>query len=457
MRKILLCALFAAALALPAGAQLVEGVLVEPQHPTTSDPIRLTVVESGGCPLFFQEPFYEPATGAVVLRASLPGCPPPLPNPSPIRRTFEIGPLPAGRHLAEVRIETLPGYNWKELFEVSEDTAQLGLQDGRFQASVHWSIPHGGSSGAGHARRLARNSGAFWFFSPDNLEVTVKVLDGRAINGHWWVFIASMTDLPLEIRIDKAGGAFKTYVQTAGANRNFIDISAFEEGPPPPAAGPVSTEPTTPTTLEIAVDPERPTAADPVHVEVAVLNTEPDLTYDGRSGQRFGFHYNTYFYPDLIPPLQPFTAGTTAGPLAPGVYTVEVLKDGLHDFGRTFEVTAASPALRLRETDEDHFDIEVSFRLPGESQLRSAPGVPLTRDAGYFYFFDRENAEVTVKIVDGHAVNGHWWVFLASMTTLELEIEVTRCPPEGLAVPCVTKTYVQPAGQNRSFLDTSTF
>ncbi|MFL6198883.1 MAG: hypothetical protein ACJ76J_06885, partial [Thermoanaerobaculia bacterium] len=207
------------------------------------------------------------------------------------------------------------------------------------------------------------------------------------------------------------------------------------------------------------VDPEHPTAADPVHVQVAVLNTEDDITYDGMGGNRLLFHYNTYTYPSSIPVPEEkrWTAEAAVGPLAPGVYAVEVSKDGVEEFGHTFEVAEAGPALRLRQADEDHFDVAVSYRLPGEAQLRSAPGLPLTRDAGYFYFFDRENAEVTVKIVDGRAVNGHWWVFLANMTTVELEIEVTRCPPDGLPVPCVTKTYVQPSGRNQSFLDTSTF
>jgi len=254
MKKTLSCALFAAALALPAlpaMAQSIEGILIEPRHPTTSDRIRLTVVEDGSCPLGLQQPVYEPATGSVVLHAEALTCPPPLPDPHPLHRTFEIGPLPAGPHFAEVRVAGFPGLDWRELFEVAPDTGQLGLQDDRFQVSVHWSNPHDGSSGAGHARQLTRDSGAFWFFSQGNLEVTVKILDGRAVNGHWWVFMASMTDLAAEIRIERNDGTFKTYVQAAGANRNFIDVDAFEEGPPPPAADLAPATPPTPRTFEV--------------------------------------------------------------------------------------------------------------------------------------------------------------------------------------------------------------
>jgi hypothetical protein len=48
-------------------------------------------------------------------------------------------------------------------------------------------------------------------------------------------------------------------------------------------------------------------------------------------------------------------------------------------------------------------------------------------------------------------------VGLANMTTVELEIEVTHCPPDAPPAYCITKTCVQPPGQHRNFLDTSTF
>ncbi|HEX5715760.1 MAG TPA: hypothetical protein VF179_06350, partial [Thermoanaerobaculia bacterium] len=266
--------------------------------------------------------------------------------------------------------------------------------------------------------------------------------------GKWWVFIASMTDLQFEVEISRAGGPAKTYVQAAGANRNFIDVNAsFEVG-----SGTILTVP------DIAVDPEHPTAADLVRIELAVFDMRTTLAFTGMDGRRLVFEYDG---PDHIPPPYLHTFGTTVGPLAPGVYRVDLRSFEAHELGRSFEVKAAAgPALRLRETDEDHFEIGVRYRLPGlpeETGFATARGVPITRDAGYFYFFDPGNTEVTAKIVDGRGLNGHWWVFLANMTTVELEIEVTRCPPDGLPLPCVTKTYVQPAGQNQSFLDTSTF
>ena len=63
----------------------------------------------------------------------------------------------------------------------------------------------------------------------------MKVLDGRAVNGRFWVFAASMSDRPFTLTIvDTAGGCLplgtcqqRQYTEVAGHNRNFIDVGAF--------------------------------------------------------------------------------------------------------------------------------------------------------------------------------------------------------------------------------------
>ena len=79
---------------------------------------------------------------------------------------------------------------------------------------------------------LSRESGYFWFFDPDNVELTVKILDGRAINGSYWVFIASMTDVAFTVevercvsRFDPFGCASKIYRSVQGVNQSFIDVN----------------------------------------------------------------------------------------------------------------------------------------------------------------------------------------------------------------------------------------
>lgn len=449
MRRILLSALLASALALPAGAQFlhIQGVLVEPQNPTTHDNVRLTLVGTEGCPTTFQEPVFDDET--VILNMAMAEDCVATPIPRPFGRTYAIGRRPAGPNRVEVRIKHLPGLTRWELFEVEPGPPGLALgEDDRFQVDLRWSNPKDGSSGTGYPRRLGQDSGAFWFFSPDNLEVTVKILDGRAVNGRWWVFIASMTDLRFEVDVSRAGGPVKTYVQTAGANRNFIDVDAsFVEGPQGPVSDPVRLTP------EIVIEPAQPTPADPVRVEVAVLNTEPDLAFVGMAGRDIVFNYNTYAYPsgDFPPPFRRFTAEANVGPLAPGIYTVDVREDHRHAFGRTFQVSAPLGQLGLhQDTDDSYFNVYVNLDPP----LRGVGyGVPLTRESGYFWFFDPENIELTVKILDGRAVNGKYWVFIASMTDVAYTVEVEHCGSRFDPFGCGSVFYRSAQGVNQNVVD----
>ena len=72
-------------------------------------------------------------------------------------------------------------------------------------------------------------AGLLYFFSPDNSEVLVKVLDGCGVNGHWWVFGAAATDLGFEIDVrDTRTGERKRYTNPAGTSpRAISDVSAF--------------------------------------------------------------------------------------------------------------------------------------------------------------------------------------------------------------------------------------
>jgi Metallo-peptidase family M12/Fibronectin type III domain len=80
----------------------------------------------------------------------------------------------------------------------------LCLADGRFQVEVEWENPHSeGDHGVGHvfAGLESDPSGHFWFFTPDNLELSVKILDGRPVNGHFWVFWGGLSDVGYTIHV----------------------------------------------------------------------------------------------------------------------------------------------------------------------------------------------------------------------------------------------------------------
>ncbi len=48
-----------------------------------------------------------------------------------------------------------------------------------------------------------------------------------------------------------------------------------------------------------------------------------------------------------------------------------------------------------------------------------------TNDSGLFRFFDTNNWEVLIKVLDGCALNGHVWVYGASTTDLGYSVRVT--------------------------------
>ncbi len=88
----------------------------------------------------------------------------------------------------------------------------------------------GGQAAAGV--EISDQSGYFWFFGSSNMEVTVKVLDGRPVNGHFWLFAASMTTEPFVLALTDTQGTcasppcVKYYANPAGINQNFIDLAA---------------------------------------------------------------------------------------------------------------------------------------------------------------------------------------------------------------------------------------
>ena len=86
-------------------------------------------------------------------------------------------------------------------------------------------------SGPGHAVELTSDTGAFWFFDPKNLELMIKVLDGRPVNGHFWVFFGALSNVEYTIRVtDTETGEQRTYVNPRGQLASRADTSAFPVG-----------------------------------------------------------------------------------------------------------------------------------------------------------------------------------------------------------------------------------
>jgi photosystem II stability/assembly factor-like uncharacterized protein len=122
---------------------------------------------------------------------------------------------------------------------VSSPTA-LCLDDARFRVEVSFNARNVGMNGDGHAHPITDESGAFWFFSPQNLEVVVKVVDGRAFNERFWVFFAGLSDVEYSVTVtDTATGSLRTYFNPSGRIASQADADAFF---PPASATPTSAE-----------------------------------------------------------------------------------------------------------------------------------------------------------------------------------------------------------------------
>ena len=89
--------------------------------------------------------------------------------------------------------------------------------DGGYRVRMCWSAPDGQTGQAKAGVWASGQSGLLWFFSRDNAEVLVKVLDGCTYNGHRWIFVAPVTDLGFELRVTSPDGAIWTHTNSVGA------------------------------------------------------------------------------------------------------------------------------------------------------------------------------------------------------------------------------------------------
>jgi hypothetical protein len=90
------------------------------------------------------------------------------------------------------------------------------LNGGRFQVQTAWTTADG-LSGSGHPVSLTPDAGTFWFFSPNNVEILVKVLNGCSVGGSYWVFSAGLTNVQVVLTVaDTQTGQVNTYINQQG-------------------------------------------------------------------------------------------------------------------------------------------------------------------------------------------------------------------------------------------------
>ncbi len=264
------------------------------------------------------------------------------------------------------------------------DTLCLG---GRFRVTTTWQ-DFDANVGSGHVRsERTPDSGLFWFFAENNIELLVKVLDGCAVNDHFWVFAAGTTDVGYTLTVEDLLGQ-ETW--------EFINVVG--------QASPAITE--TEALFTCDASESRP---EPVQTQIVVPDTVPrsfaqvvDLVDRGEG-----------------PPIE--------GECSP--------RDDRFCF------------------TNDRFQVEVTWESQtGESGVGMAGGLE-TPDSGVFYFFDRNNWELLVKVIDGCAITDSFWVFAAATTDQQFTLTVTDTVsgevqqyfnPLGVRAPAITDTAAFP-------------
>ncbi len=231
----------------------------------------------------------------------------------------------------------------------------------------------------------SRESGLLYFFDRDNSEVLIKVLDACRVNGHRWVFVAPVTTLAFNLRVDEtATGEYWEHKNPRGGETATTksDITAFPCGSAASAS----------------------TVAD---------GGEDFDAIDGVDLVDAGF--------PLLP--APSTASTAVDPApqSPVSVSLPVIAGGeaecepqpVRELRGGYTVNMCVEHLK---EDETVVEVVRDYELDSEQ-------------SAILYFFDRNNAEVLIKVLDGCGINGHRWVFVAPVTTLAFNLSIT--PPDG--------------------------
>jgi hypothetical protein len=219
-----------------------------PFPPVAGQPIVVTVEAIGsGCG---QDGLLELATPVAFRHVTLsllpPNCPFLPPGPSHYTATTTIGPLPAGTYTVQVNetdgqsffhLHTLVTLEVKEPPVCNATDTALCLGGGRFEVTGVWADFQSRQGVAQTlpldpaTERLGRSGpwGQLWFFSADNPEILAKVLDGCALNNHYWVFLSPASTVQYDITVrDAKTGAQKTYSNPLGTLPRLVaDTQAF--------------------------------------------------------------------------------------------------------------------------------------------------------------------------------------------------------------------------------------
>ena len=107
------------------------------------------------------------------------------------------------------------------------DASTLCLNNGRFRVNAYWRTAD--ASGGATAVPITSDTGYFWFFSAQNVEIMVKAVNGCAFNNAYWVFGAGLTNVEVTLGVlDTQTSTLRTYVNPLNTPYAPLqDTSAF--------------------------------------------------------------------------------------------------------------------------------------------------------------------------------------------------------------------------------------
>jgi ELWxxDGT repeat protein len=336
-----------------------------------------------------REPWMSDGTTATLLADVRPG--PLSSEPGPF--VLATPTAAAGGGVARLYFPADDGTHGRELFTTTLDVAggcpadaqTLCLRGGRFavRATLRNQREPASPARAATALGLSAESGLFWLFDRRNPELMVKILDGAGINGHHWVFVASLSDLEAEITVeDRASGETRRYLRPAGNLCGLADLGAFA---------------TARSQLALA------------HPELRLAGLTPN-TGGVDPGFRRGDGVGVSDGPSLPAVSEPSLAGLTLGSDLP-VVDISPPPPCPGGPGRCLDLAAG-------------VSVVAAWRNPRTGATGIGTPISLSDRAGGFSFFAGTNFEVLVKALDGTAINGHHWLFWGGLTDLEYELRL---------------------------------
>ncbi|HXO30334.1 MAG TPA: fibronectin type III domain-containing protein, partial [Thermoanaerobaculia bacterium] len=242
------------------------------------------------------------------------------------------------------------------------------LLGNRFLLEAIYQDSHG-NAGLGNVVPISTDTSYLWFFSPSNVEAVVKMVDGCADGGHFWVFAGGLTNVHVILRLtDTQTGAVRYYEVPFGPPFTPIqDTAAFgtcASAKAAPDAGAATSAMTAKALRESAI----------ADIE-ARLRTASAAKLPARAEEP--------------------AAGVTC-----------------------------SPSLTTLCLNNNRFQVKATFDA-GNGNSGNANVGTLTSDTGYLWFFSSSSVEAIIKVLNGCGLTGTYWVFAGGLTNVQVTITVT--------------------------------